>query len=106
MGEHWIFKLVVFALMACIVMALGASLYFILFRKTRVDPKQAATALTARITLSLVLFGLLFVAFALGWLKPHSLFSIANTRKQIEITTPHPQNANTTPPLRKQNGDL
>ncbi|MFI4937507.1 MAG: twin transmembrane helix small protein [Candidatus Berkiellales bacterium] len=97
----WIFKDFIFVLMIGIVIALGSGLYFMLFGKR--GSESTAKALTARIGLSLVLFTMLFIAFAMGWIKPHGLYPIANKQKQIETATPHPQNANTTPPPRNQN---
>lgn len=87
--------------MICIVLALGSGLYFILFRKEK--PEQAAKALTVRIGLSLLLFGILFLAFAMGWITPHGLFPIASKQTQKERAIPHPQSANTMPLPQKQN---
>lgn len=101
MENHWIFKIIVFAFMASIVFALGSGLYFLLSGK---ETKQTVKALTTRITLSLVLFVLLMIAFAIGWIKPHGiLIPISNKQTQTETAIPHRQNANTTPPLQKQN---
>jgi len=72
MSDHWIVKFIVYAFMVLIVLSLGSGLYFILFKKGKSE--EAAKALTIRIGLSLTLFILLFVAFAMGWLKPHALF--------------------------------
>lgn len=101
MSDHWIIKLVIYALMLGIVFALGSGMYYLLFAKER--SAKTVKALTFRIGLSLSLFILLFIAFAMGWVRPHSLFPIANTQTQTEITTPHPQSANTRQPLQKQN---
>jgi len=72
MSDHWVVKFVVYAFMALIVLSLGSGLYFILFKKGKSE--EAVKALTLRIGLSLTLFILLFVAFAMGWIKPHGLF--------------------------------
>ncbi len=88
--------------MISIVYALGSGLYYLLYRRDKSD--KAVKALTVRIGLSLGLFVLLLVAFAMGWLRPHSIMPIANTQTQKETTTPHPQNANTTPQLQNQSG--
>ena len=84
-----------------IVIALGTGLYGILFKKEKSE--IVIKALTVRIGLSLTLFLLLILAVALGWIKPHHLF-IEYKPAQKELTTPHPQNANTTPLPQKQNG--
>lgn len=102
MAEHWFFKMIVYIIMAGIVIALGSGLYFLLFTKGKGE--ETVKALSIRIGLSLFLFGLLFVAFAMGWIRPHALLPIANKQTQIERATPHPQNANTMPPLQNQNG--
>jgi multisubunit Na+/H+ antiporter MnhB subunit len=88
--------------MISIVYALGSGLYYLLYRRDKSE--NAVKALTVRIGLSLGLFVLLLVAYAMGWLKPHSMFPITNTQTQKEITTPHLQNANTKPPLQNQSG--
>lgn len=59
-------------MMLGIVFALGSGLFFLLFK--RKNTEQTVKALTIRIGLSLVLFGLLVLAFFLGWIEPHSLF--------------------------------
>lgn len=103
MHNHWSIKLIILAFMASIVFALGSGLYYILFQKNK--PEEAARALTARIGLSLFLFALLMVAYLMGWLKPHALLpTTTNIPTQTEITKPHPQSANTRPPLQNQNG--
>lgn len=100
--EHLIFKLLIVALMIGIVIALGSGLYGILFKKEKSE--QTVKSLTVRIGLSIGVFILLLVAYFLGWIQPHGL-TPASKQTQIEITKPHPQNANTKPPLRMQNGD-
>lgn len=102
MENHWIIKLIVYAFMLSIVYALGSGLYFILFK--RESSEQAVKSLTARIGLSLALFALLLISFAMGWLKPHGLIPINSKQRQTETTIPHPQNANTKPPPQSQNG--
>lgn len=101
-NHQWIFKIVVYVFMVLIVLSLGSSLFFILFRKGKSE--EAVKALTVRIGLSLTLFILLFIAFGMGWLKPHPLFPITSKQTQTEITIPHRQNANTMPQPQNQNG--
>lgn len=78
-----------------IVLSLGSGMYYLLFAKE--SSQKTVKALTVRIGLSIGLFILLFIAFAMGWIKPHSLLPVpkTNTQTQIETTTPHPQSANT-----------
>ncbi len=87
--------------MAAIVIALGFGLYSLLFKKR--NAQQTVKALTVRITLSVALFGLLFVAFAMRWIKPHGLSPTTNTQIQTGKAILRPQNANTTPLPQKQN---
>ena len=101
MENHWLIKLIIYAFMISILFSLGSGLYYILFRRD--TGEQAVKALTLRISLSLALFLLLLGAYAMGWLKPHSLFPITSKQTQKEITTQRLQNANTKPPLRNQN---
>lgn len=102
MENHWLIKLIIYAFMISIVFSLGSGLYYILFRQD--TGEKAVKALTLRISLSFALFILLLGAFAMGWLKPHSLFPITSKQTQKEITTPHLQNANTRPLPQSQNG--
>ena len=101
MENHWVIKLIIYAFMLSIVYALGSGLYFILYKKG--ESEKAVKSLTARIGLSFALFVLIIIAIAMGWLKPHGLIPTGNIQKQTETTIPHPQNANTKPPLQKQN---
>lgn len=88
--------------MISIVYALGSGLYYLLYRRDNSD--KTVKALTVRISLSLSLFFLLLIAYAMGWLKPHSILPTTNKQIQKGIATPHLQNANTMPPLQNQNG--
>lgn len=65
------FKAIIIIIMLIILFALGSSLIFLV----RDEGKTTRTvkALTWRIGLSLVLFLLLFLAFSMGWIKPHSV---------------------------------
>lgn len=79
-------------------------MYYLLFAKE--SSQKTVKALTVRISLSIGLFMLLFIAFAMGLIKPHSLLPMSrtNTQTQTETTIPHPQSANTMPPPQNQNG--
>lgn len=92
---------IIYAFIACIVIALGVGLYFLLSEK---KAEQTARALTVRISLSLLLFGFLFFAFTMGWIKPHGIVPTASIPTQTDKPILYPQNANTTPPLQNQNG--
>lgn len=64
-------KAIVILLCFIILFALGSALYFLVTDKG--DSDHIVKALTWRIGLSVLLFVLLFVAFAFGWLTPHSV---------------------------------
>lgn len=65
------FGIVIFLIV--ILYTLGSGLYYLVREKNRMDSERVAKALTWRICLSLVLFILLFIAFALGWITPHGI---------------------------------
>ena len=54
-----------------IFFSLGSALYFLVHDKG--DSTRIVKALTWRIGLSIALFILLMIAFALGWIKPHPI---------------------------------
>lgn len=64
-------KLVIILFLVIILYALGSGLFYLVRDKGRSD--RVVKALTWRISLSLLLFILLFVAYALGWIRPHGL---------------------------------
>lgn len=105
--DLWWVDLIIYGFLLAILTALGTGLYSLL--KPQKDKNRTAKALTVRIGLSLTLFLLLFLAFALGIIQPHGLNPVnpnATTSKpeQTTITKPHPQNANTKPQPQNQNG--
>lgn len=64
-------KAILLILSAFILFSLGSALYFLV--KDKSDSNRVVRALTWRIGLSFVLFILLFIAFAFGWITPHSI---------------------------------
>lgn len=64
-------KIIVLVTMLIILFALGSSLFFLV--KDEGKSNRTVKALTWRIGLSLTLFIFLFIAFSLGWIKPHSI---------------------------------
>ena len=64
-------KIIVIISMFIILLALGSSLFFLV--KDKGKNNRTVKALTWRIGLSLILFIFLFIAFSLGWIKPHSI---------------------------------
>jgi H+/Cl- antiporter ClcA len=66
------FRIGVLIAFAAIVVSLGSALYH-LSRGTQQDSAKLARALTVRITLSLVLFALIMLAWYAGLIQPHGI---------------------------------
>jgi len=64
-------KVFILIALAIIITSLGSALYYLL--KDRQRSPRTVKALTFRITLSIILFGLLLAGFASGVIKPHGL---------------------------------
>lgn len=64
-------KLVIILFLIVILYSLGSGLFFLVRDKGRSD--RVVKSLTWRIGLSLLLFILLFVAFAMGLIQPHGV---------------------------------
>lgn len=67
--NHYIVKGLILLLLLLVFFSLGSALYYLVHDKG--DSNRAVKALTWRIGLSLLLFVLLLIAFALGWIKPN-----------------------------------
>lgn len=67
----FIIKAIIIILFICIFVALGSALYYLIQDKS--DSDRIVKALTWRIGLSVFLFILLMVAFAMGWITPHQI---------------------------------
>jgi len=67
-----IVKVIVVILLLFILYSLGSALYFLVSEKNR-DSVSVVRSLTWRIGLSLILFGLLFFSYWMGWIVPHQL---------------------------------
>jgi hypothetical protein len=65
------FKLPVLAILAFIVFSLGQGMYYLAKDDGEADKTRVVRALTVRIVLSLVLFGLLILGYFAGVLQPH-----------------------------------
>lgn len=64
-------KIIILLFILFILYSLGSGLYFLVKEKSR--STKVVKALTWRIGLSVVLFILLFIAYALGWIQPHGI---------------------------------
>jgi Protein of unknown function (DUF2909) len=73
-GMRGLILLLILATLAAILASLGFGLFH-LSRGRPEDSRKLARALTIRITVSLVLFALLMLAWYLGLISPHTLQS-------------------------------
>ena len=73
------FKTAIVLMLLVVVISLFAAMVFLV--RDRGDSQRAVRALTVRITLSLLLFGLLFVGYFTGALKPHGIVPYATPQK-------------------------
>ena len=64
-------KVLVLVVMLIILISLGSSLFFLV--RDEGKTKRSVKALTWRISLSLLLFLFLLLAFSMGWIKPHAI---------------------------------
>ena len=66
------FKLLVVVILVGIVVSLGSALFHLVHDR-KGETNSMVRALTVRISLSVALFMLLFIAWAAGWIQPHGL---------------------------------
>lgn len=64
-------KAIIVLFLLAIFFSLGSALYFLVSDKEHSE--RTVKALTWRIGLSLILFLILFIAFAMGWITPHAV---------------------------------
>lgn len=66
-------KVIVILFMVFILYSLGSALFFLVREKkgSTSDSDRVVKALTWRIGLSLLLFALILLAYAMGWIVPH-----------------------------------
>jgi hypothetical protein len=66
------FKTLIVLLLLIILISLGAGMFFMV--RDRGQSKRPVQALTIRISLSLLLFGLLLFGYFAGLIKPHGVY--------------------------------
>jgi hypothetical protein len=66
-------KISTIILLALIFFSLGSALFFLVRGGDKNNSTRIVKALTWRIALSILLFVMLLVGFALGWITPHSI---------------------------------
>ncbi|NIN36065.1 MAG: DUF2909 domain-containing protein [Gammaproteobacteria bacterium] len=76
----FIFKLIVFLLLAIIMVSLASGMFFLVKDKGSSD--KTAISLSIRISLSILLFILLFIGMITGLIEPHGLFSEQTTETE------------------------
>jgi uncharacterized membrane protein YoaK (UPF0700 family) len=64
-------RIVVLLFIAIIVFSLGSALYYLV--KDKGQSERTVKALTVRISLSIILFGLLMASYYFGWIPPTGL---------------------------------
>jgi hypothetical protein len=67
----YIIKAIIVLFLISILFALGSALYYLVHDKG--GSTRMVKALTWRISLSLFLLVLIMIAYALGWITPHSI---------------------------------
>jgi hypothetical protein len=71
-----IIKIMVLVLLALVLISLGAGMFSLI--KDRGETNRTVKFLTIRIVLSIALFVLIGVSFAMGWIQPHGVLSPAS----------------------------
>jgi len=66
-------KMIVVIFLVGILGSLGSAMYFLARERNAGDARRVVKALTWRISLSLVLFFLLILAYLMGWIHPHAI---------------------------------
>lgn len=72
MNTNTLATVLIVVMILLILSSLGSGLYYLVRDRGKTD--RTVKALSVRIILSFILFIALFVAFAMGWITPHSLF--------------------------------
>jgi len=68
-----IIKSIVIIAFLLIIISLGSALFHLVKYRNQEQSEKTVKALTFRITLSILLFIFIFIAFATGMIKPHGL---------------------------------
>ena len=71
MSAAILFKILIVLVLLAILAALSSGMFFLV--RDKGESERTVKSLTVRITLSVILFILLFIGFAAGWIKPHGL---------------------------------
>lgn len=66
-----IVKIIVILLLLFVLYSLGSGIYFLV--KDRSQSKRVVKALTWRISVSILVFLILMLAYKMGWIVPHAI---------------------------------
>lgn len=83
-------KIFVVVFFIFIIASLANAFYHLVRPKDEQHSAKTVKALTYRISLSLILFLLLFLAVASGILQPHGIGSVILKSSQTQLPTPNP----------------
>ncbi|MCK5478894.1 MAG: twin transmembrane helix small protein [Methylococcales bacterium] len=78
-------KIIFIILFIIIIFSLGSALFHLVKRKDQEQSEKTAKALTIRIGLSLVLFVMIFIAYATGMIKPEGIGARMQMMKQNQL---------------------
>ncbi len=83
-------KIIFLIVFLFVIASLGSALFHMVKNKGQEQSAKTAKSLTYRIALSLVLFIMLYIAFATGMIKPEGIGAKIKMQqaKQTETTTP------------------
>ena len=79
-----IIKSLVIIAFLIIIASLGSALFYMVKNKGQEQSEKTAKALTARIGLSLVLFILVFIAYATGLIKPQGIGARIEQQRSLQ----------------------
>ena len=78
-------KILIIAALVAIIISLASGMVFLV--KDKGQSERTAKALTVRISLSVLLFGLLMLGIFTGHIKPHGIYPAGHPANQAAQTT-------------------
>ena len=87
MSAALLFKILIILILLAILVSLASGMFFLVNDKGQT--RRTLTSLTVRISLSIALFVLLFIGYAMGLIKPHGLgIESTQTEKALPQAAP------------------
>ena len=83
-------KIIAFIVFLVILASLASALFNLVKSKDQANSEKIVKALTVRIALSLLLFILIFVAFATGLIEPHGIGARVQQNRYDNALKPQP----------------